>query len=557
MRAYRLRFLVPGLLAALGACAGVEAPPSGGVAGSPPLLKTEKTAAAARLRADIAWLADDAREGREAGTAAYNKAADYVAARMEELGLKPGAKGRWRQDVPLVSGTPVLDAASFSITLPSGERRILESLKDVVVYPSVGFEKISIENAPAVFIGYGVHAPAFDHDDYEGVDVNGKVVVYFSGAPDIFDNESRAHFSANRLKAKEASARGAVGAVILPTAASQQRTPWRRLIANPEYTVMTWRWPNGRPETSGPNIRATASVHPAQAALLFEGAPISYEAARAAADGKSDPAGGFGLAVSVSMTAAIAHENLTSPNVVGLISGSDPELRNEYVILTAHLDHIGVNKKLIEQGKDGINNGAMDNAAGVATMLEAARRFMTDGPPKRSILIVAMTAEEKGLLGSEYFVHFPPVGRGEMVANVNLDMPVMLHEFTDVIVFGAGRSSIGAIMMPALDAVGVELAPDPIPQLGVFTRSDHYPFVKQGVPSIFLWTGFSNGGEEKFWAFYKNHYHKPSDDFLQPILYDELARFAEANYLIARALADAPERPEWKEGDFFGDLFSK
>jgi Zn-dependent M28 family amino/carboxypeptidase len=329
------------------------------------------------------------------------------------------------------------------------------------------------------------------------------------------------------------------------------------MIANPSYTIMTWTWPDGRPDTSGPNIKGTAAAHSDKAPLLFAGAPHSYADVRAAADGERDATGSFDLAVKVSMAGAMTRERISSPNVIGLIPGADPSLKDEYVVLSAHLDHIGLNEKLIAEGKDGVNNGAMDNATGVATLLEVARDFLDDGAPARSVLIVAVTAEEKGLLGSDYFAHFPTIARGEIVADVNLDMPVILHKFTDVIAFGAERSSIGPIVKAALAETGATLSPDPIPQLGIFTRSDHYRFVEQGVPSIFLWTGFANGGEEKFWDFYKNHYHQPSDDISQPILYDDLVRFADINYIIARALATAPEKPKWNEGDFFGDLFAK
>lgn len=512
--------------------------------------------AALRLRADVAWLADDARMGRETGTQGYRDAAAYVAARMERAGMQPGADGAWLQETPFVSATPVLEAAALSITAPDGAKASMESLKDFIVYPSIAADAFSIDEADAVFVGYGVHAPAFGHDDYAGIDVDGKVVVYFSGVPDIFDSESHAHFDSGSLKAKEASARGAIGVISLTTKASEDQRSWERLTGRPSYTLTTWTWPDGRAETSGPNIRGTASIHPKLAPTLFEGAARSYEAARAAADGEGDATGSFDLAVKISMAGAMTRTEFSSPNVVGLIPGADPELKDEYVVLTAHLDHVGADEDDIRGGKDGINNGAMDNAVGVATMLEAARRFTEDGPPARSVLVVAVTAEEKGLLGSDYFAHFPTISDGEMVANVNLDMPVMLHSFTDVIAFGAERSSIGPIMKAALDSTGIGLSPDPVPELGVFTRSDHYRFVEQGVPSIFLWTGFANGGEKKFWDFYQNHYHAPSDDISLPIRFKDLARFAEVNYIIARALADNPDRPVWNDGDFFGDLFS-
>lgn len=557
MRFLSSRFAAGVVLFALAGCASVEPAPFSPRIERAALDTQSQDDMAERLKADVRWLADDAREGREAGTQGYDEAAAYVAARLAGLGVEPGADGSWFQQVPFVSGVQDLGASAMSITGPDGAVVELTHLDDFRVFPSIALENFEIENAPAVFVGYGVHAPEFGHDDYAGVDVDGKVVVYFSGAPDIFDNESRAHFNSSALKAKEASDRGAIGIVSLYNSATEESRPWERFIANPRYSQMTWVWPDGAPETSGRGIKGSATPSPEKAPLLFEGAPHSYAAARAAADGESAPTGSFDLAVAISMAGAMNVERVTSPNVVGLIRGTDPQLKDEYVVLTGHLDHLGVNERLVRDGKDGVNNGAMDNATGIATMLEVARRFQAEGAPKRSILIVALTAEEKGLLGADYFAHFPPVGQGEMVANVNLDMPVMLHDFTDVVAFGAERSSIGPIMKAALEETGIALSPDPIPQLGIFTRSDHYRFVEKGVPSIFLWPGFANGGEEKFWEFYRNHYHRPSDDFSQPILYDSLVRFTDVNYVIARALATAPERPSWNEGDFFGDLFSR
>ena len=513
--------------------------------------------AAERIRRDIAWLADDAREGREAGTDAYRQAAEYTAARMAGLGVTPGANGSWFQEVPLRSGAPNPDASTMSISEADGTVHQLTNLDDFLVYPSIEFGTFSLENVPAVFVGYGVSAPEFGHDDYAGVDVKGKVVVYFSGVPKIFDNESQAHFNSRGLKYKEAAARGAVGIISLSTTASEQSRPWARMTANPSYKIMTWVGPDGRADTAGPGLKGIGAINPANAAMLFDGAPRSYADMLATADEDGKALESFDLPVKISMAGEMTTEDVTSPNVVGLIPGADPLLKNEYVILTAHLDHTGINERLIAEGKDGINNGAMDNATGIATMMEVARQFKTGTPPARSVMIVAVTAEEKGLLGSDYFAHFPTIGSGEMVANVNLDMPVMLHSFTDVIAFGAEHSSLRKILEDALAQTGVSLQPDPIPQLNIFVRSDHYRFVEQGVPAIYLWAGFSNGGEEKFWDFYKNHYHQPSDDISRPILYDDMARFADLNYIIARAIADAPEKPAWNEGDFFGDLFTK
>jgi Zn-dependent M28 family amino/carboxypeptidase len=242
-------------------------------------------------------------------------------------------------------------------------------------------------------------------------------------------------------------------------------------------------------------------------------------------------------------------KRITSPNVLAVLPGSDPELADEYVLLMAHLDHVGTDPT--REG-DKIYNGAMDNATGIATMLEVARAMATaPDRPKRSILFAAVTAEEDGLLGSQYLARNIPVG-GKVVGVVNLDMPVLLYDFTDVIAFGSDHSTLGPIVARAAGRMNVALSPDPLPQEGLFTRSDHYRFVQEGVPSVFLMTGFAGPGREAFGGFLANHYHKPSDDLALPIDWNAGAKFARINYLIAREIADSPERPRWYADSFFG-----
>jgi Zn-dependent M28 family amino/carboxypeptidase len=246
----------------------------------------------------------------------------------------------------------------------------------------------------------------------------------------------------------------------------------------------------------------------------------------------------------------------TSPNVIGMLPGSDPRLRDEYVILTAHLDHLGI-KADAGSGEDRIFNGALDNAAGIATMIEAARLFVTSGErPRRSILFMAVTGEEKGLLGSEYFAHFPTVPIGRIAGVVDLDMPVLLYDFTDVVAFGAEHSTVAEAVRRAARSMGVALSPDPMPEQNIFVRSDHYMFVKQGVPAILLMTGYANGGEAKWKQFLDVTYHNVDDELDQPIHWQAGARYARLNYLIARELADADARPRWYRGDFFGDRYA-
>ena len=510
--------------------------------------------AAARIEADVRWLADDAREGREAGTAGYVQAAEYVAARMAAMGLKPAGQSGWYQAVPLLTAGPILEASELSFTGADGETITLAHLDDFLVRASMEQETVDI-TAPAVFVGFGVSAPDEGHDDYAGLDVDGKFIVRFHGAPDLFDSERRAHYGSSRNKAAEAAGRGAVGVVGIYTSSAQKRAPWARIAANTGRSSMTWIGPNGAPNVTAPGIVATATLNVDASRRMFEGAAKTYDDVRAQADAKGGAPKGFDLPVRISVKAANRFETLSSPNVVGLIRGADPVLRDEYVVLTAHLDHLGVKQHLVDQGKDGLHNGAIDNALGVAVMLEAARRLSAD-PPARSVVVLAVTAEEKGLLGADYFARFPTVDKDSIVANVNLDMPVMLHSFTDVVAFGAERSTLGPIAKSALAEAGIALSPDPFPEQNIFTRSDHYTFVQQGVPAIYLFPGFGNGGEASFGGFMKDHYHKPSDEASLPILYEDVARFADVNVLIARGIADAPERPRWHEGDFFGDLFA-
>jgi Zn-dependent M28 family amino/carboxypeptidase len=224
----------------------------------------------------------------------------------------------------------------------------------------------------------------------------------------------------------------------------------------------------------------------------------------------------------------------------------------------AHLDHIGIREPRPNDAAnaDRINNGAMDNATGIATLIEVARAFSRSGNrPRRPILIAAVTAEEKGLLGAGYLARHPVVGNGRVISVVNLDMPILTYDFRDVTAFGAEHSTMGPITARAASRMGVRLSPDPLPEEGLFTRSDHYNFVKEGIPSVFLMTGFANGGEREFRGFLATRYHSPGDDLSQPINWQAGAKFAQLNYLIAREIADGAEVPRWYRGSFFGDAF--
>jgi hypothetical protein len=243
---------------------------------------------------------------------------------------------------------------------------------------------------------------------------------------------------------------------------------------------------------------------------------------------------------------------MDSSNVIGLIPGSDPKLKDEVVVLSAHLDHIGTN----EGGEgDRINNGALDNAIGIASLIEEAKRFKAAAAPKRTVMFLAVTAEEKGLVGSDYFANHPTVPLKSIVADVNLDMPILTYKFEDMVVFGADRSTLGPIVRKAVGAMDLPVSPDPMPEEGIFVRSDHFRFVQKGIPSVFLWPGQKGPGKAAVEDFMSHRYHRVGDEIDQGIDWSQGPRFVSVNYAIAREIADAPERPVWNKGDYFGTLY--
>lgn len=508
--------------------------------------------AAARLKVDVAWLADDARQGREAGTPGYDAAADYVAREFAAAGLAPGVNGGWAQTVPLRATVRDLDAARFSIDGAGGFQTLVH-LTDYIIGRSAS-ETDYEAYGDLVYVGYGVSAPSEDYDDYAGLDVAGKIVVAFSGAPRAFSTEVAAYFSDTEIKLRNAAAKGATGFVSLQSKSAE--FPWPVAVKYAGAPGLTWVGPDGRSAAPASSIRATAFMNETGAQKLFAGEALDFLALRTLEAASGAPRG-FALKKRARLAGRSAFREMKSDNIIGVIEGSDPTLRDEIVLLTAHLDHVGVDDGG-EPGEDVINNGAMDNAVGVAVLIEAAGMFRRAGKaPRRTIAFAALTAEEKGLIGSDYLAQNPPFPGKRIVANVNLDMPILLYPFTDVVAFGAERSSIGPMVAGAAASMGVALSPDPLPEENIFTRSDHYSFVKQGVPAVFLITGFGAGGGDIFRNFLDTHYHSPSDDISLPILYDQGARFTELNYRIARALADADAAPVWNEGDFFGDTYGK
>ena len=452
-----------------------------------------------------------------------------------------------------------LDIESAAVTLhrDSGDSE-LQWKEDFVMGGDEMRPETSV-TAEVVFAGYGVHAPEMGYSDYEGIDVRGKIVAVFGGAPQNFPHNERAFYSSGRTKAEEMVKRGAVGRIGLRSRVDQKRVPWERLTLNAGILQgMSWINLSGQVADYHPEIEGEAAFSVPTAAELFEGAPITFEEALDAAEAGrpfSTP-----LGTEVTLSQKTRHEQVESPNVIGIVPGSDPTLQDEYVVFSAHLDHLGIGAPV---DGDEIYNGYYDNAMGVSLLIEAARAFAAmPEPPRRSILFIALTGEERGLIGSDYFAHYPTVASDSLVANVNLDMPLLLYPLADVIAFGAEHSTLQQLIEPAVAAEDFALTPDPVPEEVLFIRSDQYSFVRQGLPSVFLVPGFTSmdpqiDGAVAFQEHLATHYHRPSDDSSRPVDWNSALRFARANVRIGSAIADADERPHWNEGDFFGERFAR
>jgi Zn-dependent M28 family amino/carboxypeptidase len=514
-----------------------------------------------RIAADVRYLADDKLEGRETGTRGYDLAAEYAAKRLRQIGLRPaGDNGSYFQTVPLLKATRVAEGATLAVK--RNGREIALQFREQFL-PALNFNagEHAIE-APAVFVGQGVHAPELQHDDFAGLDLRGRIAVLFSGAPARFDNDRRAFYSASREKLRALAERGAIGVVFVNTPEDEARAPWSRGADNWQRSGMRLRDADGKGINTFPELRAAAYVSAAAADLIFADGPQT-----AAALFQSAQAGtlkGFALPGTLALAARTRIEPIESRNVVAKLPGSDIALAKEHIVYTAHLDHIGIGAPVKDEKgvEDRIYNGALDNALGVAIMFEAARMLQATTPaPKRSLLFVALTAEEKGLLGAEWFATHPTVPATSLVANINMDMPVLLAPSTDVVPIGIEHSTLKSALDAAAKEIGVILSPDPFPEEVVFVRSDQFAFIQAGIPAVYLDGGTLSvdGVRDPKLAlrkFLRDHYHQPSDEATLPIAYGDAMRLAKLNARIGQLVGDAAERPQWNPGDFFGGKFA-
>ena len=522
---------------------------------------------AKRIEAHMQFLADDLLKGRDTASPEYEIAARYVASTLKQMGVEPGGEnGSWLQPVTFVRSTIDKESVSMSYTI-NGETTPIEYIEEGIVSSNPLSEQETI-TAEVVFVGYGIEAPSLGHNDYDGIDVKDKIVMILAGRPASFPSEEGAHLSSNNTKMLTAVKHGAIGIVGIHTPYQEMRYSYNRIKNYTGRPSLTWKNSDGKVHGHDEQIKARAYLSMPSAGKIFAAAGHDLNDVFKQLENNEVPLP-LELGMQMSFDYKTSHTEIVSNNVIGIIAGSDPVLKNEYVVYSAHLDHIGVRERpdttspfTVGDTEDLINNGALDNASGISVMLETAREFVTRSPPKRSILFAAVTAEEKGLLGSSYFASNPTVTQSSMVANINLDMPMILYPFGDIIAFGAQHSAMSRMVENALTKMDLKLSPDPMPEQAIFTRSDHYSFVKQGVPSIFLVPGWESkdpdiDGGKVFQTFLRTQYHSPSDDLNLPINYESATTFTMVNFEIGKEIANSSEKPRWNEGNFFGDLFTK
>lgn len=495
---------------------------------------------------DVSTLADDGMEGRQTGSPGYRRAADYVVGRMREAGLRPAGSDGFFQNVEFEQQYVDAAASSAALVGSDGREAPLRVPEDLIVGAGAG-PRAERTDAPLVFVGYGLHLPEAGHDDFAGVDLKGKIAVVISGGPADLPGALKAH--ARRDRMRMLSERGAAG-VLAVTTPKAVEVPWTRQVELSAQPGMYLADPALRDVKDG---FLNASFSPAESERIFAGSGRSFAEIAALADA-SKPLPRVALKQSLRAQVATRRSRLSSANLAGVLPGSDPRLKNEYVVFTAHLDHLGIGAP---GDRDPLYNGAMDNAAGVAGLLDIAAGYKARRDrPKRSMLFVFVTAEEKGLLGSRYFSLRPTVPTRAIVADLNFDMYLPIFPLKSVIALGAEESTLGDTARGVGQAMGLPLVPDPFPDRNSFVRSDQYSFIREGVPSLAFKFGFAKDSPEATMetAWRSTRYHSPSDDLNQPVFREDAVRLHDFVAELGRRVANAPQRPAWKSESFFRRL---
>jgi hypothetical protein len=491
----------------------------------------------------VVYLADDKLEGRNTGSAGHRKAAAYVAGEFERAGLKPAGTEGYIQ--PVRFHTRRLKEAESSLKLiRNGESEELVLGQDAII--STRIDPAPTVDAEVVFAGYALTVPEMQYDDLAGLDLRGKIVLYINGGPSNIPGPLRSHYQFAAERGKFLERAGVIGTISIQNP-HHMDLPWQRISLASHQPSMSLADP-GLTDQHG--LRFAAAVNPEYAGKWFAGSGHSFDDLLALVDaGKPLPR--FPLHVSISAHVVVERSEVESQNVAGIWPGADPVLKDQYVVLTAHLDHLGIGEPI---NGDRIYNGAMDNASGVATLLDIAQSINETKPKlRRSLLFVVVTGEEKGLLGSQYFAAHPTVKPDSMVADVNVDMFLPLFPLHSVTVYGLNESDLGEDIRAVARAHGVRVQDDQEPERNIFIRSDQYSFIRRGIPSLALKVGYEKGSPEEKIAnnWLKERYHAPADDIRQPVDLECAARFDDLLRALAEAVADRPARPRWNATSFF------
>ncbi len=433
-------------------------------------------------------LGDDRLEGRGTGSPGHRKAAEYVAREFEKAGLKPAGTEGFLQPVKLIARELDETHSSLVLVKENGVEEPLELGGDAMI--GTRNEPAESLEAEMVFAGHGLSIPEVHHDDFAGLDVRGKLIVFLDGAPPSIPGPLAAHMQSQDERAALIKRLGAVG-VLRMINPKNMDIPWERAALArfiPSMSLADAALDGTR------RMKLAVSVNPAHADKLLAGSGHTFtEIVEAANAGKPLPH--FKLQARLKATTSVKHLDVVSDNVVAVLPGTDPKLKDEYVVFTAHLDHLGIGRPI---NGDKIYNGAMDNASGIAAMLDVAAMLKESGTKlRRSVLFVAVTAEEKGLLGSRYFASAPTVDSRAIVANINTDMFLPLFPLKKLTIYGMDESDLGGDTEAVAQSLGVEPQRDPEPKRNVFIRSDQYSFIRIGVPALALKVGFDKGSPEE------------------------------------------------------------
>ena len=502
------------------------------------------------MREYVIEISDDKYEGRGPGSRGDAAARKYLADRMADMGLQPGAAdGSWEQPFDLV-GVTADQPPSWTFTNAAGDLT-LKQWDDFILASGVQGERAEVNDAELVFVGYGIQAPEYDWDDFKDADLEGKVLVIMNNDPDwdpdLFGGETRLWYGRWDYKYLSAARQGAAGAIIIHTAPS----------AGYPFQVVQTSWTGEQfelPAGDEPRNQVNAWVTEDSARRLVEMAGLDLDELRTAADNRDFTPVPLGITTSIAFDVSI--NRVSTANVLGLLPGSDPELSDEVVIYTAHHDHLGIGTPN-EEG-DTIYNGAMDNASGVSQLMAIARALLSmDEAPRRSILFALVGAEERGLLGSKFYAAYPTFDAGKIAANINYDGGNIWGHTKDVTFVGLGKSSIDGIVERIADEQGRVVKPDQFPDRGYFYRSDQFSFAQIGVPALYLDTGTEfvdrspDWGREQVNHYTDVNYHQPSDEYDDSWNFDGMIEDATLGFWTGLAIANADEMPTWNPGDEF------